>query len=311
MSTELTTIIKTSGIVESKGLEVTSSLTEFFNEAGNWEKTVQDLVITSPTETGKMKMAREGRLHLRSMRLRAEQIVKSRRETIKARMADDVLEDKLWLKAGQMVKATFENLETKLEEKEKFAERWEAEQKQKLIEQRLKLLEPVKDFCAIYYIGQANLGEITHEQFLELLDQAKKLQKADQEEKADEADKKREQEERLKQAEQEKREAEEKLEKERQDKKRLEAELKAKEEAEAKAKREAEQKAEADRKAKEEAERRERGAPDKTKLINLAVQLNEMVLPNLHSAEAQKILIDVKTLLGRVSKFIHEKTETL
>jgi hypothetical protein len=80
----------------------------------------------------------------------------------------------------------------------------------------------------------------------------------------------------------------------------LKADLKAKEEKEA-----------AELKAKQAAERKAANAPDKTKLIELAAQIEALKMPDINTDVAKQILADVKTLLGKVTVFIHEKSETL
>lgn len=139
---ELVQLVETSGLEKTKQNQIAETLGIFFTKAAEWDDTIKSIVITSPEETGKMKMAKEGRLTLKNMRLDAEKIVKAKRDEVKYAMANFVLEDKLWLKAGQMMEATFKNLETKLEEKEKFAERWEAEQKETRKQKRIELIIP-------------------------------------------------------------------------------------------------------------------------------------------------------------------------
>jgi hypothetical protein len=146
----LVELVQQSGLQEVKQNEIAESLNRFFNEASKWNETITSIVIIDPSEVGKMKMAKEGRLTLKNYRLEAEKIVKSKREEVKMKMADFTLEDKLWLRAGQMMEATFKNLESKLEEKEKFAERWEAELKAKLKAERLEKLSEVCDNPNIY-----------------------------------------------------------------------------------------------------------------------------------------------------------------
>lgn len=167
-STELVQVLKTSGLAENKQSEIAESLGSFFAKASEWDATIQSIVITSPDEVGKMKMAREGRLTLKGMRLEAEKVVKARRDEIKYRMANDVLEDKLWLKAGQMMEATFKNLETKLEEKEKFAEIWEAKRQAELKLQRDEKLLPYMEF-----VPPVNTGTMSDVEFIKLFDYAK------------------------------------------------------------------------------------------------------------------------------------------
>ena len=132
METSLTVIVKESKVPATVQEQVTKSLSSFFEKVEEWKSTIKTIVITDVSEVGKMKMAREGRLALRQMRLDGTEIVKSKREVIKARMEKDVLEDKLWLKSGQVMELEYKTLEAQLEEKEKFAEIFEANRKKQL-----------------------------------------------------------------------------------------------------------------------------------------------------------------------------------
>jgi septal ring factor EnvC (AmiA/AmiB activator) len=98
-----------------------------------------------------------------------------------------------------------------------------------------------------------------------------------------------------------------KLRAEQENAKKLIAEIEAKKEAEEKVRKEAEEK----EKVRLSAENKAKNAPDKEKLINLALQFEGFIFPEMKGEEAQKILADVKTLLNKVSMFIVEKTNTL
>jgi len=294
-TTELVQLVETSGLEKPKQNQIAETLGVFFNRAAEWDVTIKSIVITSPEETGKMKMAKEGRLTLKNMRLEAEKIVKAKRDEVKYAMANFVLEDKLWLKAGQMMEATFKNLETKLEEKEKFAERWKAEQKEKLKTERLALLLPL----GFQFENDFDLGNMNDPMFQSLklgLEIAKKekekaerkaeeervaKEKAEAEERASikaenerlklEAEVKEKQlaDERAK-AESERKamkaEADAKLKAEKEANEKLQAEIRAKAEAEEKTKKDAEIKAEAELKAKQQAEAEAAKAPIKQQL---------------------------------------------
>lgn len=333
-------------LVESSGLEVTKqnqiaeTLGVFFNKASEWDATIQSIVITDHTETGKMKMAKEGRLTLKNMRLDAEKIIQAKRNEVKYLMANFVLEDKLWLKAGQMIEATFKNLETKLEEKEKFAERWEADQKEKLKAARLEQLLPL----GFVYENGFDLGNMDEKMFVSLklgLETAKK-EKEDAEQKAEDeriAKEKAEKEERERmrvekeklekqlieerakaeadrkalevKAAKAKAESDAKLKAEKEANEKLQASIKAKAEAEEKAKREAQKKIQDELKAKEVLLKKQLAVPDKLKLNELAKCIDNLVLPELKSEEAKRILTAAKTLLGKVSAYINEHSQNL
>jgi len=179
-SNELSIVVMESGIEKSKAELITSTLGSFFNKAKEWNNTISALVINDISETGKMKMAREGRLTLKNMRIECKKLVEEKRQSVKNRMADDILEDKLWLKSFQMVEATYKNLEGKLEEKEKFAERKEAERLDQIEKERLSKLLPLSEFCSI---ESMDLKRMNEDDFNEKLDKASRLSELDRKEK--------------------------------------------------------------------------------------------------------------------------------
>lgn len=348
VKSELVQLVESSGLEKTKQNQIAEALGSFFKKASEWDDTIKSIVITSPDEAGKMKMAKEGRLTLKNMRLDAEKIVKAKRDEVKYRMANDVLEDKLWLKAGQMMEATFKNLETKLEEKEKFAEIWEANRKSKLKSERIEELDPYSEFVSFDFI---DLGGMSIEAYENLLNGAKlqlqakedairkseeeriKKEKEEEEERErirveneklkaeQEALKKQLEEERIK-ADNERKIAEEAAKKEREEQElklkaeqeanaKLEAEIKAKEAFTAKEKKDAEDKRNAEIKAKELAEKKAQSAPDKIKLIEFANDIDIIIGPYLISDEAKLILNNAEILLTKVSTYIREKSENL
>ena len=94
--------------------------------------------------------------------------------------------------------------------------------------------------------------------------------------------------------------AEFKLKKEREEKEKLQAEIKSEKAAELKAKLEA-----------VEAERKAQAAPDKEKLLNLAVIIDTIPFPELKDEVAKAILLNVEILLKKVSDYIHKSTEKI
>jgi len=344
-SNELSIVVMESGIEKSKAELITSTLGSFFNKAKEWNNTISALVINDISETGKMKMAREGRLTLKNMRIECKKLVEEKRQSVKNRMADDILEDKLWLKSFQMVEATYKNLEGKLEEKEKFAERKEAERLDQIEKERLSKLLPLSEFCSI---ESMDLKRMNEDDFNEKLDKAIRLSELDRKEK--------EQQEKdriaIEKAEIEARElqrlenvklraeaeAREKVEakriakeisdakerqlkekvakdaqdailrKEREAREKVEAELKAKKDAEIKAIKDAAAKAKSEEVSRKKAEKEALLAPDKIKLENLANEIVKITLPDVKSQEAKDILKQVQILLNKTSNHIKDKS---
>lgn len=300
----------------------------FFQEADKQKAVIDKIVVTQPDQNLEMQQAREIRLSIKNKRIEARDIVRAERDKLKTAMADFTLQDKLWLKSFQMLEAVCDNLESKCEEKEKFAERWEAEQEMLKYEDRVTQLLECDSDPSIF-----NLMDMTDEAFDKLLANEKlaqqaRLQAEEEAEKQRIAEQKAETErqeairvenERLK-AEAVKRDAE--LAKERaEQQKKLDAERKAREEAEAKIKAEREAQAkkeaierarvEAEQKARDEATRAKLLAPDKEKLIDLANSIEMLQLPAVQSKEAQAVIRATQDMAKRMSNYIREKAQAL
>lgn len=318
----------TQGAPKSVAMAITEGLQKFFQDAEKERKVIDSIVVTKPDQITEMKQAREIRLKIKNSRLDARDIVRTHREDLKNAMAEYTLQDKLWLKAFQMLEATCDNLESKCEEKEKFAERWEAEQKQLRYEERVSKLHKYGTDPSIY-----NLSEMDDEAFERLLANEKLAFEA-----RIESEKKAEQERIAAQkAETERQEAirieNEKLKKEAQERetqlakerveqqKKLDAERKAREAAEAKVKAEKEAQArkkadekahiEALQKAEADAARKKLLAPDKEKLMELAQIIDQIQLPAVSSKEASSVIRATEEMLGKVTNYIREKAKAL
>lgn len=337
--TQLIQLTKEMNAPKDLATSLTNKLNIFFNEVESVKDTINGINITSIDQVKEMQQAREIRLEIRRKRLKARDIVKDQRLKIKTAMSDFTLQDKLWLKAFQMLEATCDNLETKCEDKEKFAERYEAEQKQLRYESRVNKLHQYGTDPSIYA-----LSDMSDEAFEKLLENERLAYNAkiEAEKKAElqrvaeeKAEKERQEEikkenerlkteaiekERLANIEQEKREKE--LAKERaEQQKKLDAERKAREQAEAKikaekeaqAKKEAIEKARLDeiKKQQEEAERQKLLAPDKDKLMELAQIIDKIQLPAVSSKEANSVVRATEEMLGKVTNYIREKAKTL
>jgi len=344
---ELIVFVEQSGIDKVKGNQITESLNVFFAKAQEWDATISAIVINDISEVGKMKMAREGRLTLKNLRLDSDKVVKAKRDEIKYRMANDLLEDKLWLKAGQMVEAVYKNLETKLEEKEKYAENKERERKEQIRISRLEILSDYPEFDhqftdllnisdesfyqLISGLRASREKRIADEQAAEDLRLKKEKDEADERErirqenerlkKEREEDEKRRDAERKKEAEErrlieekakkERDEAELRLKKEREEKEALEKKIRLQKLADEKIKKDAEAKLAAELRIAKEEEKKLLKAPDEQKLFILAKTINMIILPEMKTDEGKKIILSVRELLQKVSAFIVEKSETL
>ena len=337
--------------------EVQTVLNHVFNGVAKMREQLDGVTVTDANDKVNMKLAKTIRLGVRQVRLEAEKTFDAKRADVQQQMLSYKTEDSLWLKAKQTMQILTKEIEENARWKEETKERFEAEQKELKVQQRmLKVAKVAPEMARTEF---ESMSDETFEMFFAGIEkafndkiEAEKKAEAEriEKEKAEIAERERirkenerlkaEAEEKEKQliaerakAEAERKAIEEAAKKEREENERklkaeqeaakiaaekaaaekakLEAEIKAKAEAEEKERKEAEAKVIAEQKAKEAAEKKAKNAPDKTKLIELASQIDGLNMPEIKSEEAQKILADVKTLLSKVSVFIREKSSGL
>ena len=308
--------------------EVQSVLNHVFNGVSKMREQLETVVVQDENDKTNMKLANTIRLGVRQVRLDAEKTFDAKRAEVQAQMLSYKTEDQLWLKAKQTMQILTKEIEENARWKEETRQRFEDEQKELKTQQRMLQVSKVApempraefenmsdESFAIFYAG-------IEKQYNDRIEAEKKAEEeriAKEKAEAEAREQQRLENERLKaeaeakekQFAEERTKAEAKLKAEREAKEKLEAELKAKAEAEQKAKREAEAKEAAELKAKQDAEKKAKAAPDKAKLNDFAKMLDELVLPELKSEEANKVLSDAKTLLAKVSNFIREKSSII
>jgi hypothetical protein len=326
-----------------KRTEVQSVLNHVFNGVSKMRDQLESVVVQDENDKTNMKLANTIRLGVRQVRLDAEKTFDSKRSEVQAQMLSYKTEDQLWLKAKQTMQILTKEIEEQARWKEETRERYELEQKELKVQQRIVAVSKFApeitrsefenmsdDFFSVFLSGL----EKAHNEKIEALKKAEEERIAKEKAEAEERERIRLENERLKaeaeakekqlaaeraaaeaerkileeKAIKEIQEAEAKLKAEREAKEKIEAELKAKAEAEAKANAEREAKEAAELKAKQEAEKKAKAAPDKQKLNDFAKVIDELVFPELKSDEANKVLLDAKGLLAKVSNFIREKT---
>jgi len=303
-------------------------MSSFFEEIEAQKAVIERIVVTQPDQVAEMQQARGIRLMIAKKRFIARDIVKEEREKLKNAMSDFKLQDTLWLKSFQMLEAVCDNLESKCEEKEKFAQRYEAEQKQIRYETRVAKLYQFGTDPSIYA-----LSDMTDEAFEKLLENEKlaynariAAQKKAEVDAALEAKAEADRQEAVRlenielRAQAEIKEKE--LAKEREaGQKILDAERKAREAVEAKARAEKEAQAQKEaaeatrldtlKKAQEDQDRKKLLAPDKDKLLELASMIEQIGMPAVKSNEASAVIRATQDMLGKVTNYIREKAKTL
>jgi hypothetical protein len=300
--------------------EVQTVLNNVFNGVAKMREQLDSVTVTDANDKVNMKLANTIRLGVRQVRLEAEKTFDAKRADVQQQMLSYKTEDSLWLKAKQTMQILTKEIEENARWKEETKARFEAEQKELKVQQRmLKVAKVAPEMARSEF---ENMSDETFEMFFSGIEKAYN-DKIEAEKKAE-----------AKRIEKENAEIAER-ERIRKENEQLKAKAEAKEKqliaerakaeaariAAAKAKAEkdklkAELKAEADRKenerkAKEAAEKKAKNAPDKEKLLEIARNIDNIAIPEIKSEDAQKILSDVKTLLSKVSVFIREKSSGL
>jgi len=322
-----------------KQKEVETVLNQIFSGTADWERQVDAIEVKDINDVMSIRLADTARKNAKNARLSAEKVFDAKREEVQSRMMNDKIEDSLWLKSKQIMQLKFKHIEEKAEYKAKFAERFEAEQKELRTQIRIEKVAKFKP-----ELNRFEFENMSNEMFdifisgleKEHNDKIEAANKTEAERIAKEKAEKEEQERIRIENEKLKKEAEAKqkeLEKERakveverkaaEEKARKEKELadaRLKTEQEAKAKLEAELKAkvEAERKAKELKEAEEKAAkiaadkaakaPKKQKL-NLWVNSFTIVSPV--GLESDKTTLDIIEKFNSFKKWAAKQIENI
>lgn len=345
---KLMEIVEDSGLQKSKSESLVKSFQKYFADAKKIADASKKIVVSSESDTEGMRLARENRLKLKSVRIEADKLRKELKEQSlrEGRAIDGV---------ANVLKALIVPVEQHLEKQEKYAEILEQKRIEDRFELRVSKLEKYVDDVYIYQIREMNDEafdnllencKLAYEQRLEAERQAEKdraereramrvyndrrveiapyieyvafdfqlsLGTTDEAYKValssgKEGKKKAEAEAARVRAENEK--LREQAQKAQLEQEKIMKKLEA--EKQAQAKKEAAEKARvaAEQKAKDEAERAAMLAPDRIKLIKLA-EFEGVEMPAVKSSEAQEIVNQVDKSLHSLSNWINEQARKL
>ena len=325
----------------NKQAEVQTVLQQIFTGTDDWDKQVDAIEVKDINDKMSIELAEVARKNVKQARLGAEKIFDAKREEVQNLKAEFDLEDKLWLKAKQVMQIKFKAIEEKAEWKANFVKRFEAEQKELRTQKRINEVSKYAEINRIEFEAMSDESfnsflsglKSTYEAKIEAERKAEEeriaKEKAEAEERerirkeneqlrkeAEEREKqakieaeKRAKEEREKQAKAEA-ERKEREEKERKERESYEAKLKAEREEKEKFQRELEAKAEAERKAKEEEKARieaELNKGDAAKVKDLIADLTFLKTKySFKSAKNQKMYADVYSLIDKVINHIEK-----
>lgn len=314
---QLLTVVEQNGLEPASAASIKSAFAPLFDQAEEWRLKVANIRVTDASQTREMKLARESRLALREIRIKAE-------KTRKALKDESLRTGKAIDGAYNILEFLIAPLEKSLLEQEQFVERIEAARKAELKRAREAELAPFGIDPAFY-----NLDDMPEDQFAKLVGDAKLAHEAKieaarrleeerikrEQAEAEERERMRKENERLKReadereaaikAERAKVDAERKAAEEEARKERLrlqaiaEAERqKAEAERQAKAKLEAEAKRiqEEARKLEEriaEEKRKAAAAPDMEKLIAHAAAIGAIQIPDMDTQDARTLSMEI------------------
>lgn len=146
--------------------EVQNVLNHVFNGVSKMREQLETIVIQDENDKTNMKLANTIRLGVRQVRIEAEKTFDAKRAEVQAQMLSYKTEDQLWLKAKQTMQILTKEIEENARWKEETRQRFEAEQKELKIQQRiiqvLKVAPEIQrsefenmsdESFAIFYVG--------------------------------------------------------------------------------------------------------------------------------------------------------------
>lgn len=106
-----------------KQAEVQNVLQQIFTGTDDWEKLVDAIEVKDINDKISIELAEVARKNSKQARLTAEKIFDVKRQEVQRLKAEFDLEDKLWLKAKQVMQIKFKAIEEKAEWKANFVKR--------------------------------------------------------------------------------------------------------------------------------------------------------------------------------------------
>lgn len=138
-------------VSDVKQTEVQEVLQQIFTGTAEWQQQVDSIDVKGIEDKMSITLAETARKNIKDARLKAEKLFDTKRQQVQVLKAEFDMEDKLWLKAKQVMQIKFKAIEEVAEWKANFVKRFEAEQKELRTQKRIN--EVVK------YAPQMNRSE--------------------------------------------------------------------------------------------------------------------------------------------------------
>lgn len=150
--------------------EVQSVLNHVFNGVAKMREQLDSVVVVNENDKVNMKLANTIRLGVRQVRLDAEKTFDAKRAEVQQQMLSYKTEDSLWLKAKQTMQILTKEIEENARWKEETKERFEAEQKELKVQQRmLKVAKVAPEMARTEF---ENMSDETFEMFFTGIEKA-------------------------------------------------------------------------------------------------------------------------------------------
>jgi hypothetical protein len=159
---ELVKVVETSGVEPQTATTLKESFLPFFEQAEEWKRKAEALVVTDATQVHDMKMARTARLALKEIRVNADKKRKELKE-------DSLRYGKAVQGVYNVIEFLIAPIEKHLQEQEDFVAIAEAKRKAELKASREMEIQPFAEFVAL----GLNFGEMTDEDYAKTLNGAK------------------------------------------------------------------------------------------------------------------------------------------
>jgi hypothetical protein len=170
-------------VSSAKQSEVQTVLLQIFTGTEDWAHQVEEIVINGTDDKMSIGLAEAARKNVKQARLNAEKVFDAKRNEVQLMKSEFDLEDKLWLKAKQIMQIKFKAIEDAAEWKANFVKRHEAEQKELRTRARIN---DVSEYAAINSVGFEHMSDDSFVSFLNGLKATHEARlKAEQKEKED------------------------------------------------------------------------------------------------------------------------------
>ena len=142
-----------------KQAEIQTVLQQIFTGTADWERQIDAIEIKDINDKMSIELSDVARKNVKNARLNAEKIFDAKRDEVQNFKAEFDLEDKLWLKAKQVMQLKFKAIEEKAEWKANFVKRFEADKKEVRTQKR------INDVSKYAEINQIEFQEMSDEIF--------------------------------------------------------------------------------------------------------------------------------------------------